>query len=317
MFFLSMSLRPNFVKGIKNSIQSFFGFTRAQTNGFVVLLPVLAIALFSQPIYSWWVSQQPIDFSREQKELDSIYAYWKAQQKVKADAVLMDEVSDAFFAFNPNTIQSDEMKSLGFSKGLAKGILNYRAKGGSFRIKSDLKKMYGMDSVFYEKLKPFILLPDAIEKKASTYVAFEKKKPAAFDLNSADTTALKSVYGIGSKLAARIIKYRDKLGGFIQQDQLFEVYGLDSAVVQKLMGVSFISGEFTPAKININIADEQKLSTHPYMNKKIAKAIVAYRFQHGNFTTVEDVKNVRLVDTVTFEKLKVYLSVENQPSSGN
>jgi competence ComEA-like helix-hairpin-helix protein len=174
-----------------------------------------------------------------------------------------------------------------------------------------------MDSIFYEKLKPFILLPDAIEKKASTYVAFEKMKLAAFDLNTADTTQLKSVYGIGSKLAARIIKYREKLGGFVYINQLYEVYGLDSAVVQKLMSTSFISDVYEPAKININIADEQQLSNHPYLNKKIARAIVAYRFQHGNFVTIDDLRNVRLVEPVTFEKIKVYLSIENQPSSGN
>jgi DNA uptake protein ComE-like DNA-binding protein len=284
----------------------------------VVLLPVLAIIIFSEPIYSWWVSRQPVDFSAERKELDSLYAHWQLEKKEGMDTLQRNAPAPALVAFNPNTIDSQSMINLGFSKQLAKGIKNYRLKGGVFRVKSDLKKMYGMDSVLYGKLKPFILLPESVEKQAYAKGAIAEKKRVTFDLNTADTTTLKSIYGIGSKLAMRIIKYRDKLGGFIHPQQVYEVYGLDSTVVSKLNEASFIASEFQPVKLNINTADERTLSSHPYLNKKIASAIVVYRYQHGNFQSTQEIMNVRLIDKTLFEKLNPYLSIHAESKeSGN
>ena len=88
-----------------------------------------------------------------------------------------------------------------------------------------------------------------------------KKAPEKFDLNNADTSQLKKIYGIGDKLSMRILKYRDVLGGFVGMDQLKEVYGLDSLVINRLIENSTIQNEFQPKKININTASEKQLSS--------------------------------------------------------
>lgn len=217
------------------------------------------------------------------------------------------------FAFNPNTATAEDLHALGFSAGLTKRVVNYRKAGGQFKTKADLLKLYGMDSSFYEALFPFILLPDE-PLRAATFVPntipTEKRTEIKFDLNRADTTLLKSIYGIGSKLAKRIVTFRESLGGFIYPDQLFEIYGLDSTVVGRLTEASFIQPDFYPRSLNLNEATEAQLETHPYISKRMAKAIVTYRFQHGRYQSIEDLGKIIQMDDAMLTKLKPYLTVD-------
>lgn len=298
------------VKNIKNKIRTFFGFSRAQTNGFVALLIILSIVIFSEPVYHAWISNRPIDFSTESKTLDSLTVLWQAEPVIRKKADIPTDKHNRvkLFAFNPNTATKDDLQVLGFSDRLMKGLLNYRAKGGEFRVKSDLKKLYGMDTTFFKRLLPFIQLPERIAYEKPTPEL--KKKPSLFNLNLADSSQFQQIYGIGPVLAKRIVKYRDRLGGFVRQDQLFEVYGLDSIVVEQILKVSFLPANESPQKLNINTTDEKMLSSHPYFSKKIARAIVTYRFQHGNYQSVDDLRRINLIDENTMIKIFPYLTVD-------
>src|SRR5690349_15856737 len=142
--------------------------------------------------------------------------------------------------------------------------------------------MYGMDTTFYHQLYPYISLPDKPAQKllaeSKPAMPFDKarKEIVKFDINVADTAQLKKIYGIGEKRALRIVAYRDKLGGFVNMDQLAEVYTLDSVVIEKLSQASFVGDKFIPQKIHINTANDRELAAHPYLVKSVAKAIVAY-----------------------------------------
>lgn len=295
----------------KRWIRNFFGFSRSQTNGFLVFLPLVLIFIFSAPVYRWWQSRQLRDFSTERARLDSLSALWvKDEMNVLPEEELLPVT---LFAFNPNTATAEDLHALGFSAGLTKRVVNYRKAGGQFKTKADLLKLYGMDSSFYEALFPFILLPDE-PLRAATFVPntipTEKRTEIKFDLNRADTTLLKSIYGIGSKLAKRIVTFRESLGGFIYPDQLFEIYGLDSTVVGRLTEASFIQPDFYPRSLNLNEATEAQLETHPYISKRMAKAIVTYRFQHGRYQSIEDLGKIIQMDDAMLTKLKPYLTVD-------
>lgn len=257
---------------------------------------------------------QKVDFTEEGKYLDSLVATLENEQEIQRVAS-QTTTKHNLFSFDPNTATKDEFLDLGFSGLVASRIINYRSKGGKFKIKNDLRKIYGMDSIFYEEVKSFIQLPDSLvfEKKfAEKFLVKEKIKNerSLFDLNLADTSQLKSVYGIGEKLSLRIIKYRESLGGFVYANQLKAIFGLDSTVVENLLTRSFISREFQPDALNLNSASEQELDKHPYINKTQAKAIVAYRFQHGKFTSVDELKNIRLLERETIDKLLPYLKIK-------
>lgn len=298
------------MKRLKAWVRAFFGLSRRETNGFLILLPLMLLSVFIIPAYQHWKTYQKQDFSKESKELDSLLAHWTWEEK--KDSILQS-TEHVRFKFNPNTATREEFTRLGFSTILAKRIENYRLKKGRFNVKSDLMKIYGMDSGLYKRMYAYIDLPEerAVKKpylnkdrETATAKSIEK-----FDLNLADTTQLIGIYGIGSKLSLRIIKYRIQLGGFVSMDQLREVYGLDTAVVHELNRKAFVAADYQPKKIVINSASEKELSTHPYIKYSLAKAITAYRFQHGNFTSLEDLKKIALVDDTFYTRIKPYLTL--------
>lgn len=295
---------------LKAWVRAFFGLSRRETQGFIILLPLLILSVFIMPTYHLWKASQKQDFSKESKELDSLLARWTWEEK--KDSILK-EADHVLFTFNPNTSTKEDLIRLGFSNQLATRIHNYRTKKGRFVIKSDLLKIYGMDSGLYKRVFAFINLPEERETKKSalpaineTAVSLPKEK---FDINQADTTQLISIYGIGSKLSQRIIKYKNQLGGFISMNQLSEVYGLDTAVINELNRKAYVTSDYQPKKININSATEKELSTHPYIKYSLAKAITTYRFQHGNFNSVEDLKKIALIDETFYNKIKPYLTL--------
>lgn len=289
-------------------IRAFFGLSRRETRGFLILLPLLVLSLFITPSYRWWKANQKRDFTKENQELDSLLTHWKWEEK--NDSVKGIEVQ--LFPFNPNTATKEDLTRLGFPSNLVTRIDKYRSKNGRFVIKSDLMKLYGMDSSLYARLYSFIDLP--IEKPTKIFEPTLKEKKMSvskekFDLNLADTTQLIRIYGIGSKLSQRIIKYRNSLGGFISMNQLQEVYGLDTTVVAELNKKAFVSPDFKPNQLSVNSVTEKELAVHPYISNKLAKAITAYRFQHGNFTSLEDLTKIALVDEAFYTKIKPYLTL--------
>lgn len=292
---------------IRRLIRIVFGFSRKETNGFLVLIPLIILIMFLQPLYQRLASSPQRDFSREKRILDSLSASMEQQAK----AVERKETS-SLFAFDPNTATFEELQQLGFSPGTATHIVHYRERGGKFNIRHDLLKIYGMDTASYQRLYSYIQLPVSAAPIYPVVVNKKKeyKKKEAFDLNAVDSTGLTGIYGIGPVLASRIIRYREKLGGYVNQAQLYEVYGLDSVVVNRLSAASFIQPDFTPRKINLNQLSENGLSNHPYISKATAKAIVTYRFQHGSFSEVTDIRNILTIREETFLKMEPYLTIE-------
>jgi len=295
---------------LKAWLRAFFGLSRRETRAFLILLPLMLISIYLIPVYRHYKAKQQRDFSRETKQLDSLLAYWKWDVKNDSSTQIVEHT---LFTFNPNTATKEELIQLGFPTNLANRIDNYRSKKGRFSIKSDLLKIYGMDSTFYNLLYSFIDLPaERITNITDVKTPKETVTPKTiqpFDVNQADTSQLIRIYGIGPKLSQRIIKYRNQLGGFISLDQVEEVYGLDTAVIKELKQNIFIAENFEPAKISINSATEKELAAHPYIKYPLAKAIATYRFQHGNFTSVEDLKKIASVDETFYNRIKPYLSL--------
>jgi competence protein ComEA len=300
------------MRALRKWIRFLFGFSRTETNGFLVLLPLLVLIVISEPLYSWWESRRKIEPDPRVQELDRLVAEWAhadSLRHVKTIEARFHNLPRAF-PFDPNTATAEVLVELGFPERIARNIIAYRAKGGVFRVKRDLQKIYGLDTGLYRHVRAYIRLPDTVQR--AVFKPFEPtpvRVPVAFDINAADSSQLIAIYGIGSRLSRRIIAYREKLGGFIVLDQLREVYGLDTATVKQLMRRSYIQPGYVPRKLNINLATDRELSAHPYISLGIARAIVAYRFQHGNFGVVEDICGLQIVKKEDADKIIPYLSV--------
>lgn len=215
------------------------------------------------------------------------------------------------FRFDPNTNAMQDWQRLGLNERTSKTILNYVSKGGKFYKPEDLQKIWSMPEGFYERVKNYVVIT-SVKKAFQPFPAREpkfereEKKPILIDVNGADTTAFIALPGIGSKLSARIIVFREKLGGFHSVEQVAETYGLPDSTFQKIKGRLQVDGSAV-RKININSATKEELKVHPYIRWQLANALVEYRNQHGPFKTLEEIKNIVLIDETTFQKLVHYL----------
>ena len=212
--------------------------------------------------------------------------------------------AEKLFRFDPNVISIAEWQQLGVPEYIAERIERYRSKGGTFRTKSDLAKIYDFDPEKYTELKPYIDLPEAGTKRGSTPDKLER-----FDLNTADTATLKRIRGIGSGYAARIVRLREELGGFHNLKQVREeVYRFPEATFEALKKYAYVTSTPKLRKININTADIETLQAHRYLRYKQAQVIVRYRINHGAFRDAADLRKVRALPPELINKLLPYLT---------
>ena len=223
--------------------------------------------------------------------------------------------------FNPQTVSKEEFVALGLDEKLADRIINYRNKGGQFRKKEDLQKMYGLKPEQYLQLEPYIVLTpiaapqyanktDANGTLPNTYVNTNKPyapKIVNIDVNLGAQEDWEKLRGIGPSFATRIIKYRDNLGGFANVEQLKEVYGLQDSTFQKIKPSLQISPILRKLHVNNVAVNELR---HPYIRYTDAKLIINYREQHGAFKSAEDLKKVIGVPATTVDKMIPYLAFD-------
>lgn len=322
---------------LRRTLQDYFGFSQAEAKGFLTLLVLVGLILALPWLYRIGIPEETTGATAADKQLlDSLVnrldmerpdGMGEAGGGGKADSRPL-AASPSLFAFDPNTLDVSGWQRLGLPRWLAERIENYRAKGGQFRRKDDLLKIYDFPPELYDRLEPYIRLPER-----RTYASASPHRPGTdfgksegvnqdraesfrerpartapepFDINMADTTQLIRLKGIGSKLAGRIVKFRDALGGFVHTGQYADIYGLDSLARQELLKYARIQSPVR--RIAINTASAEELDRHPFLSRRQAEIIVRYREQHGAFRAITDLKPIRILDAATIGKLEPYLS---------
>ena len=124
------------------------------------------------------------------------------------------------------------------------------------------------------------------------------------DANTADTTELKRIPGIASYRARKIEGYREKLGGFVNVEQVMESCELPDEVLHWFMLTTTVT-----RKINVNSASVNKMMSHPYISFYKAKYIVEYRSKHGEFKSLDELVSKKLLTIDEMERLSPYLSL--------
>ncbi len=136
------------------------------------------------------------------------------------------------------------------------------------------------------------------------------KKPmydiVKLDLNRCDTSDIVVVPLFGSKRAARLVEYRERLGGFYSLAQVREVYVLQDMDVSHMEKYFYVnSGDVR--KININTATYKEMVSHPYFDAYLTKTILHYREQHGAIHSLEELQQVTHAYPELMEKLRHYV----------
>jgi len=224
------------------------------------------------------------------------------------------------FTFDPNTAPEADLKRLGLPDRTVKSILNYRDKGGKFRKKEDLEKIYTLGEADYARIAPFVTVSETLASTVNTRpMAYAGgfstpiKKPLAnapVDINRAGVEDWMTLPGIGQTRARQLVNYREKLGGYLSVDQVSEMFGLPDSVFQAMKPNLILTAKDLH-KINLNTASLADLDAHPYITKRQAELIVAFREQHGTFVAPEDLGKMRAFsDRVWLAKIGPYLGVD-------
>lgn len=272
-----------------------------ETNGFLVLIPLTLLLLFSEPLYHAFRPATPLTGI---DRTDSLLAWLESQQAPLSH----DTIS--FQHFDPNTLSREGYVKFGLQDRIADRIARYREKGGRFRRKEDVAKIFGMDSSWYARAKVWMRIP-SVESPVKGLMV-HTQRVTRVDINQADTTQLQDVYGIGPTLARRIVTFRERLGGFVAMDQLREVYGLDSTVVERVKRQFEVKMNFEPRRLNVNTVTLEELNRHPYISRRQAQAIFAYRAQHVPIDSLGQLAGIPLLDDTWRKKMKPYLVFPSQ-----
>jgi DNA uptake protein ComE-like DNA-binding protein len=262
-----------------------------ETKGFLILLIVSVLALFviffPKILIRSSAQIEPADVAK----LDSLVAIMERNE--------MPNPAETLFAFDPNVLPVDSLVLAGFPEKIAQRLDNYRAKGGRFFVRADVKKIYGMSKELYLTIEPYILLPDSIVTVS--------KKNTRIDINAVADFQLEEIPGIGRVLAGRIIKYRQLLGGFISLNQLDEVYQLEEPALDALKTRAFVQNGFTPEKLKVNQAAAEELMRHPYISRQLAEDMIRFREINGAIESEKLLASFKSLDKGNFEKLISYL----------
>lgn len=234
--------------------------------------------------------------------------------------------TDSLFHFDPNKASTGELEKLGLGQYSIKNFVKYREKGGKISEPEELLKIYGVDTLWYQKVKPYIVI-DKSEKevkkggllrKARKYnrrtdnntESSSNKAAERLELNAADSVSLCKLRGIGPVFASRIIRYRALLGGYVEQQQLLEVYGMDQKRFEEISSQIWVD-DAKVRKIDPNLSSFKAMLRHPYIDYELVKSICSYRESIGPFKETDELKNIELVNEVLFSKIAKYLTLES------
>lgn len=305
---------------MRPSFKDYFHFSRIEQNG-IIGMSILFFLLILFNVFIGDFLPDPEQDKEKVKTLlaeleetqDSVEQFDSERNYAKYEEQFSQSERMELFNFNPNDLPIEDWVALGLSRQQAEVIKNYEAKGGIFRTKTDVRKMYSISAEHYQKLKPYIQLPDDLPKMEKFEKEQAKKpkkewKPIIKDINRSDSAELTKVYGIGPYFAGKIVEHREKLGGYLSKKQLLEIWNFSDSMLTQLDSTLIIS-TVKLKKFNINTAAADELKNHPYISWNIANSIVSIREQHGKYQKLEEIKKSVLIDDSLFIKLSPYLKV--------
>ena len=292
------------------SLRKWFSFSKGERIAIVTILAailILVLACLFRP------SRQSLS-DESLHNLDSQLALRQAaiEEQQQKQAEKAQEVAELHpFPFNPNTLTEEEWLQIGLTDRQVRNIMNYKAKGGKFYSKKDLGKLYTISEEEFAQLEPFIVLPEVsrstrnktsaqsgVSTSSTSAKPVEKKAIPIVDLNTVDSTTLVELPQIGPYTAVRIIEFREKLGGFVDKEQLRDVKGMDEArfaAIQPYINL----GAVEIRKVDVNRADFKTLVHHPYLSYEQVKLIFNQREKRGM------IKNWEQLETLLMEEGEV------------
>ena len=199
--------------------------------------------------------------------------------------------------FNPNFITDFKGYQLGMSMEEIDRLLAFRKTNRFVNSPEEFQEVTKISDSLLQKIAPYFKFPDWVNKRnqSHSYVvaaSTKKESKSIIDINKATAEDLKKIYGIGEGLSDRILKEKEKLGGFVSMEQMKDIWGLSPEVIQSLQN-GFEIRQLPPIKkINLNTSSIKELMQLSYFKYPLAKAIVAFRSMNGKIENIEELTKI-------------------------
>ena len=288
-------------------ISPHFWYSKSQRNGVFILLLIIGVL---QTI-SWYLDDRlsaevipTKELGYYQRQIDSLRLLKSNPKKQK------------IFPFNPNFISDFKGYQLGLSIEEIDRLHKFRNQGEFVNSVQEFQKVTQVSDSLLATISPFFKFPkwktNVNQQKGKSFKNSENRivNPSTRDINKATQSDLKLINGIGEKLSARIIKYRNRIKGFTFKNQMDEVWGLDPAVINRIWDSFRIIEKPIIKKININTASVKEVLTIPYIDYKLCKRIFEYRDQVAEFQNLTELQRIDSFPKNKYDRIVLYLLAE-------
>ena len=296
-----------------NIFKSHFWYNKSQRNGIFIL--ILLIVIFQFIIVF-------VDFySVEKVNIDTPKVIAFHHQIDSLRKISLENSRLKFFPFNPNYITDYKGAQLGMSLVEIDRLLAFRKTGEFINSRKEFQKVTTISDSLLNSISPYFKFPDWVVERNQNIQSstsrdtrlFAKKSKyilTSTDINLAVKEDLKTINGIGEKLSERIIKYRSKLQGFSKLNQLYEVWGLDTEVVDKLLLIFKVVNLPNIKKINVNTVSFRELLKNPYLDYELCKKIFEYKDEVAELQDISELKNIIGFPLDLYDRIVLYLVAE-------
>jgi DNA uptake protein ComE-like DNA-binding protein len=294
-----------------NIFKSHFWYNKSQRNGifFLILLILLLQGFIFFDVFS---SDEIIDTNKSkilvfQSQIDSLKAVEIENRKPK------------IYPFNPNYITDYKGEQLGMSLSEIDRLLTYRKTNKFINSQDEFQQVTKVSDSLLSAITPYFKFPDWVVNQKQNNSSFNKQsryknsvissavKRSSTDINEATAADFKTISGIGVAFSERIIQYRSKLQGFTFENQLYEVWGLDKVVADKVLSIFKIVDKPIIEKVNVNTVTFKELLKNPYIDYELCKKIFNYRDEVAELQYILELKNIKDFPSAKYDRIVLYL----------
>lgn len=275
-------------------------FTKHQQIGVIVL--ILFVVLIQSIIYFDGISYLKLSESASMDEIEK--QQWLSHQK-EIDSLKGQKNIYKIYPFNPNFITDYKGYKLGMSLQEIDRLHQFRNQNKFVNSAEEFQKITKISDSLLKKIAPYFKFPDWVTQNNNKINSIQKIVKT--DVNQATISDLEKVSGIGNVLAQRILQEKEKLGGFVNVEQLSWIFGISPEVYQKLKEQFYVTPSTTIKKLPINEATLKEIAQFPYFNYALAKEIVIYRTLNGNELNASDLTKIKNFPTDKVNTITLYL----------
>lgn len=296
--------------------QKFYYYSKSQKRGLIILIVLLVIIQSSLLALFLLIDKNKVN-KQETTFISSFY-----QSKV----LLIDSLyqsqnfkKDTIYPFNPNFISDYKGFLFDMSKEEIDRLHQFRDKNLYVNSAKEFQNVTNVSDEWLKKYSVYFKFPawknrqnNDYNKEKKEYV--DKRKGEVIVpicINSATSEDLQKVRGIGPAYAERILKERNRLGGFVAIEQLKFIYGIPEETVAELSKYFILQNAPTHTLLNINEATVNQIKELPYMNYFIAREVVKYRSMNGDFVNKEDLMKIEKFPIDKVYIISLYLKFTN------